>query len=90
MSLGGKLLDQDIKNFCKLAREKRARYSDISLTLNNTARLYKPRPPSYKEHPEIISQEECKKCTAIKNHAIAAIRSEIEKGIQTLHDCDLK
>ena len=90
VSLDGKPLDQELKNFCKLAREKRARYSDIFLTHENTARLYKPRPPSYKEHPVFVTLEERKKYTAIENLTIAAIRSEIEKGIQTLHDSDLR
>ena len=88
-SMTGAALDHDLKDFWDVARERRAKYVDIFLEYEVSAALNKPSPPTYKEFPVFITEEERRKYTAIENLTIADIKGLVELNLQTVVDCDL-
>ena len=74
VSLDGEPLDPNLRYFCKLARENRARYVDCYLSHDRTADQTKAGPPSFDFTPVFVNKAEREKYLSVENLSVPQIK----------------
>ena len=67
MSLGGEVLDKELKNFCHQAREKRSHFIESYLMHEALAPTMKAKSVPFTEYPVFITSEERDEYMAVGN-----------------------
>ena len=86
-SLKGNALDDDLVNFCKLAREKRAKFFEV-FQAHASDPIHSTLP--FKEPPVFVTTNERIDYELIDNKTIAEIKTRIQSLIESINDEDLR
>ena len=91
VSIDGYPLDPDLKDFCRNARERRAKYMECYLDHEKTAASEKARPPKFSCFlPIFVTPEERLTFSATENLTVSQIKEKITEGINAVTDQDVK
>lgn len=89
-ALDGVLLDENLQNFCKETRSKRARFIDAYLDNEITAPVAKATSVTFKESPVYITVEERDKFEVLENQTLDVIMELIVNKLEAIEDQDMK
>ena len=90
MSLSGQTLAPELKDFCALARDKRAKYTDIYMEYETQSSIFKFGPPSFKESPILITEAEKTFFSKVENCNIPQIKNMVKNALESVTDNDAR